>query len=253
MKNFLAPFSIMAFIFVLSLFPETYSQNGKNDKSPLSISIGGDLVSRYIFRGVEFGPNPPTPHVQPNFSLTYDMGKTGSLKLGGWASYGIYNDFSENDLYLKYTNSFSGAGTFSLTLMDLTFPYLGAAINNFEGDGNGAHFIGLTFDFSGPENLPVTFQVSSLVHNDFPGCKSLYLEVGYNFALEGINGKLFVGAAQGRSKWNTINSDKFEFDNIGVNFSKKLKISEDYSLPVGVTYILNWHLKQSFLVFKVSV
>lgn len=250
MKKF---FSLLAVsvIFLLLLTSEAYSQ--KETKSPISINIGGDVVSRYIFRGVEFGPNPPTPQVQPHFALTYDMGNAGSLIFGGWASYGIYNEFSENDLSLKYSIPVSGAGTFALTLMDLTFPYLGASINNFEGDGNGAHFIALNFDYSGPAKFPVTFQVSSLVHNDFPEHKSLYLEVGYNFPISDVDARVVCGAAQGKSKWNSIKTDKFEFDNIGINFTKKLKISEDYSLPVGVAYILNWHLKQSFLVLKISV
>ncbi len=251
MKVFRYVFQLSLCLMILTLCsPNLFSQNNCNR---FEFSLGGDIVSRYIFRGVEFGPNPSTPHIQPHFGITYRFSQNSSVKIGGWASYGISNNFSENDLSLNYTHSIEKAGSFSLTLLDLYFPYLGVDFNNFDDKGTGAHFIGLQFDYTGASSFPVTFQAASLVYNDFPGNKSLYLELGYMFSISNVNGKLFFGAAQGKSQWNTIRTDKFEFDNIGLSLSKKLKITEDYSVPVGISYILNWHLKTSYLVLKLSV
>ena len=244
-------YSFLFFFFLVSSLCSTnlFSQ----DKHGFEFNFGGDIVSRYIFRGVEFGANPSTPHFQPRFGITYNFSKTGSLTFGGWASYGIANNFAENDLFLKYANSVKGIGTFSLTLLDLYFPSLGVDFNNFDKDGKGAHFIGLQFDYAGTNTFPISFQAASLVYNDFPGNSSLYLEAGYNFQVDEVSGKLFIGAAQGKSQWNTIKTDKFEFDNIGLSLNKKIKITGEYSLPIGISYILNWHLKNSYLVLKLSI
>ncbi len=80
-----------------------------------NFSMGADLVSRYIWRGVDFGG--PSPHIQPY--LEYAFGNTG-LTLGTWASQSVggISTGAEADLYLNY----EVADLFTVGVTDYYFP-----------------------------------------------------------------------------------------------------------------------------------
>lgn len=222
-----------------------------------SFDFGADFVSRYIWRGAEFGAvgnQPATPHLQPYGAFTYTMGKS-SLSLGFWASYGLDSKYSENDLYINYSVE-SNIGTISLTVSDYYYPYLDgefSEFSNFDGDGNGAHTIEFNLSYTLPGKYPFSFMVSSNVHNDVPDNESLYFQVSYPFTVSKVDLNVFVGAANGRSVWHSITSDDFEFINVGFSASKSIKITDDYSIPLGMEWIYNPHLEKSYLVIKVSI
>ena len=80
-------------------------------QNKLTLSPGADLVSRYIWRGSDFGNSPA---IQPVLELDY-----GGFALGAWGSY-TTNDmnFQETDLYVSYT--FKEVVTLAVT--DYFFP-----------------------------------------------------------------------------------------------------------------------------------
>jgi len=246
---------VVVIAFTFTMVMPVYSVNAQENEQPsiFDADFGADLVSRYIWRGIEFGGNPAVPQFQPYISFIINASENHSFTIGAWGSYGFTGDYNENDLSLKYSFSHPEAGTFSVTANDYYYPYLGIPFSNFEDDGNGAHTIELGFSYSGPEALPINFLVSQNVKNDLPGNESLYIEAGFNTNVNNIALTFFAGAAKGVSAWHSISTDKFEFCNIGFNASKSIKITSDYSLPAGVSWILNPHLKKTYLVFKVSV
>lgn len=265
MKNSILRIFVIAFILIIINGVPGFAQ-AKEEQAPatteasqqvskLSFSFGMDLVSRYLWRGSEFGvgrDGSSSPHFQPTAAFSYDLGKAGSLSLGVWGSYAFNGNFSESDVFFNYTIP-TKSGTFSLTFNDYYYPYLGIPVTNFDGKGEGAHTIDAQLAYTFPESFPLTFMVSNNVHNDMPDNKSLYLEASYPFSVSGAQLGVIVGAAQGVSSWHGIYTDKFELCNIGLKASKSIRITQDYSLPVGMNWIYNAHIKKTYVVFKVTL
>ncbi|MBK7979033.1 MAG: hypothetical protein IPK06_03285 [Ignavibacteriae bacterium] len=223
--------------------------------SPFSINFGADLVSRYIWRGIEFGTDAKgnsSPHFQPTGTLTYSFSKSGSMSLGFWGSYGFNGNFSESDMYF---NLFFATDLldYSVTFSDYYYPFLNIPFTNLDSDGFGAHTIDAQVTLSLKSYLPIYVLFSNNIYNDVPDNKSLYLETGFSFNINNINTGIFVGAAQGKSIWHAVNSDKFEFINVGFKVNKEISITNEYSLPIGLQWIYNHHLKKTYLVFKVTL
>jgi hypothetical protein len=241
-------------LIIILVFGCSLSFGQESAKIPLvGVDFGADIVSRYVWRGIEFGGNPAVPQFQPYASFSINLNENHSFTLGAWGSYGFTGDYNENDLSLKYSFTNESAGTFSVAANDYYYPYLNIPFSDFGDDGVGAHTIEVSLSYSGPESLPVNFLVSQNVKNDLPDNESLYIEAGFNAAINDISLSFFAGAAKGISAWHSISTDKFEFCNIGVNASKLIKITSDYSLPAGISWVYNPHLEKTYLVFKVSL
>lgn len=223
--------------------------------SGLSFDLGMELVSRYVWRGVECGvmdDQKSTPHIQPAASLTYNFTEASNVTLGLWGSYGFDGSFAENDFYFSYGQNTS-IGDFSLTLTDYYYPSANLEFNNMDADGNGAHTVDAQLGFTFPDAFPLRLLFSSNVYNDVPDYKSFYVEASYPFTISEVELNVFAGAAQGQSMWHAVTTDKFEFVNVGFNASKSIKVSEEFSIPIGVSWILNAHLKKTYIVFKVGI
>jgi hypothetical protein len=83
---------------------------GISTSANAEVSFGADAVSRYIFRGTDFG-NAVT--VQPSLSYSTD-----SFEVGAWSSWAIDDGGSnENDLYVTVN-----AGPVAITMTDYYFP-----------------------------------------------------------------------------------------------------------------------------------
>ncbi|HOM65521.1 MAG TPA: hypothetical protein PK591_06860 [Ignavibacteriales bacterium] len=240
-------------LFVLTVSIFLFAQ----EKSLVNFDFGADVVSRYVWRGMELGYN--TPHIQPWGTFTFDFESAGKVDFGFWASYGLASEsskYSENDFNFKYSNNF-GFGTISLMVNDYYYPYLGQ-FSNFEKDGNGSHTIEVGLSYEGTEELPLRVLVTTNVHNmallaNGDKEKTLYAELGYNLNLGEVSLSPFVGVAQGESLWHQVTTDKVEVINVGFTASKSIKITDAYSLPVAASWIWNPHLKTTYTVFKVSL
>lgn len=240
-------FLAAALLFTIS--GSVFSQEEEEKSGPVSFSLGADAVSRYVWRGSQFGGD---PHIQPYGSLDVDAGSLGSLSLGVWASYGMNSNFSENDLSLTYSYA-TPVGNLSVALTDYYYPFAGLAFSNFDGDGQGAHTMELAFSYEGTEELPLRFLISNNIHNDIPGENSLYAEAGYSFDVQDVTLDLFLGGAKGVSSWYGITTDKFELINLGFTASKSVKISQEFSVPLSLQMVYNPYVKNTFVVFKLSI
>ena len=205
-----------------------------------SVSIGADVVSRYVWRGVDFGESMA---VQP--AITFGA---GGLEFGAWGSYSISASgayANENDLWATYTVTAASGLSVAVGITDYYFPSPGAD----EGFGAGAaHTVEMSLAFSGPETFPISLFGGMLTENSV-----FYGEVGVPFAITGadVGLQLHMGFVGGESDF--YGTDGAALVNLGVTASKDLAITETFAVPVSVAYILNPDQDRAHLVFGFSI
>ena len=149
----------------------------------------------------------------------------------------------------------NGAGA-AILLTDFYYPKAGIKIGNFNNyddeDGGGAHTLEAGLNLNGPESFPIELSGYINIYNDKGN--NIYIQAGYPLIIDEYELDFFVGAAAG-SKDNPdyYGTKDFNVINLGFNASKQIKITEDFSLPVSVSYILNPQAEISYLVFGISI
>ena len=203
-----------------------------------SFDVGADVVSRYIWRGADYGES---ASVQPALSFS-----SGGFEIGTWASYAMNPDgapANEHDLWMSYS-----AGPVTVGVTDYYFPNAGFDFFDFDGDGEGAHLIEPFASVNGPETFPATLYVGYFAHNDPDN--SIYLNASYPFAIDGIDLAFGVGASGGESA--LYGTDGFGIIELKLAASKSIPLTDGFSLPLSVAYILNPYAETSFLVVGLS-
>tara|TARA_B100001750_G_scaffold243840_1_gene259907 strand:+ start:1289 stop:1987 length:699 start_codon:yes stop_codon:yes gene_type:complete len=207
------------------------------------VSLGADVVSRYVWRGVDFGES---MSVQPTLSYS-----SGNFEIGSWGSYSyapLSSGANEHDIWVGYS-----FGSVSLTITDYYFPNGGFDFFDFDGvEGDtasaGAHWIESAVSYSGSESFPISILFSAFIHNDPE--TSTYLEVGYPLSVDGADLNFFAGATLAETAF--YGTEGAGLISVGVSASKEVTVTEDFSLPVSVSYILNPNAQRTFLTFAVS-
>jgi hypothetical protein len=224
----------MVFLFasILLLTPSVEVKAQEEEKSS-PISIGADIMSRYVWRGTDYGSS---PSIQPSMELGL-----GGFALGIWGAYTTnLPGVQELDLYASYT--FSDVVTIGIT--DYFFPdeVFGYDYYEFRTDSS-AHILEGMASFNGLENLPLTFMVG--YNFAYDSQNSTYFELGYSFSILDI----FLGAGNG-----FYTSDgNFNVVNLGIAVSKNIKITERFSLPVSASFITNPEAEKVHFVFGISL
>ncbi|NLT52622.1 MAG: hypothetical protein GXX85_17095 [Ignavibacteria bacterium] len=225
-------------VFLLAMFVSVYV-------NAQEFNLGADLVSRYVWRGFDFGN---TASIQPGVSFGYS-----GLEAGFWGSYPLTttsNGSEEIDTYISYTLSTENSGEFTLSATDYYYPNSGLKIGNFKDKGNGAHTIEAALGYAGPENLPISLLVAANVYNDDEN--NIYFQAGYSTALQDVGVDVFIGGTPGSDN-ALYGTTEFNLINVGLTLSKEIKITDSFSLPVFGSYILNPNSEVSYLVFGVSL
>ena len=203
--------------------------------------IGLDTYNRYIWRGVDYGNS---PSFQPSISFT-----TGGFSLGAWGAFSTASTFAENDLWASYGIPTS-SGTFTLYYTDYFYPSNGIKFFKYEDDGLGAHTLEAGLGYSGPEPFPVSASVYYNFFNDVD--KSVYIQISYPFVIDSVYSlTVFAAGTPAKSAWYT--ASKSALINVGVTVTKSIKITDEFSLPVSASYILNPEIEQSYLIFGISL
>ena len=208
---------------------------------------GADFVSRYVWRGLEINKS---FNVQPSFGYG-----TSGFDIGLWGSYAISDVEntlqSEIDLYASYTFSTLG-GDIAILFTDYYFPDGNVRLGDFD-DGTGAHTIELGVGYTGPESFPIALSVYMNVYNN-PG-NNMYFEVGYPVALpDDYSMDLFIGATPGSSENSAYyGTDKFGFLNVGFSVSKDIVLTDSFSIPAFISYVMNPTTDKAHLVAGFSI
>jgi hypothetical protein len=211
--------------------------------SSAQLKFGTDIYSRYIWRGLNLGGD--SPSLQPSLSYT-----VGGFSVGFWGAYSFPGSgvtYSENDIYASYTISTENAGAFTLAATDYYIPSLGIPFGHYEKD-NGAHVIEGGLNYSGPEVFPISISGYYNLHNDVDN--SVYLQIGYPFTIEEATLSLAVGFVPAKSTYYL--TEKGAIINVSITAAKSIAITDKFSVPVNVSYIINPDQDISFLAFGAS-
>ncbi len=210
--------------------------------SAQSASIGADIVSRYVWRGLDFGES---MSVQPGLTIAL-----GGLEFGAWGSYSISASgagANENDLWATYTYETSGGASFAVGFTDYYFP--GPRAPKYR-DAD-AHTQEVSVAASGTEAFPVSIYAGMILDDDKP----VYIEASVPFDLGDVGIGLHAAAVSGKSEFYA--TEGFALVNLGITASKELAITDSFAPPVSVSYIVNPSDSQSgnraFLVFALSL
>jgi len=215
------------------------------------LSVGTDVVSRYIWRGFDYGES---PSIQPAIEFS-----TGGFAIGFWGAYPTADPgtgVEEIDFYTYYSFDLEKAGSVSIGFTDYMYPtskgFQFSNFNNYDdtsGDGPGSHYIELNTVYSGPESFPVYFSLNVFLYNVAEN--PFYFEVGYSTSISDVGLDIFVGVTPGDTGFY-YGVDKFDFTNIGIKASKEIKVTDDFTLPIFSSVIINPSADDLFFIFGLS-
>ncbi len=218
--------------------------SNSSSSDSVSFSLNADIVSRYLWRGLLYSPN---PNIQPYASISYK-----GLTFGAWASYGISTPYAETDLYLSYA-----IGQFTISVNDYYAASDDSLVNyNYLNckKSETLHSLEGSIIYTGPESFPISLTAATFFagnddsDGDGKNDYSTYFEVAYNAEISGTPLKLFVGGTPQKGLY----SDNANIVNIGINATKKLRISNTFELPVFGSLVLNPNSKDMFFVFGIT-
>ena len=220
----------MTFALILLLSATLLRIDGQEEESSSPFSAGADFVSNYVWRGTKFGTG---PNVQP-----YVEFEISGLTAGSWGSF-AFNTTSvvENDFYLSY------GFDFGLSLGVTDYYYQGPLFNFTDSLGSHALEFNGSYE-TGGFSLSCNYIVNEAGTAGSAG-SDMYFEAMYSFENFGV----FIGAVDG---WHTT-TGSFEVVNVGISTSRKIKITEDFSLPVFGSVIVNPQVETAYLVAGFSL
>lgn len=244
-------------LFAISAFAQ------KKSESPFS--FGAEILNRYVWRGFNLGGN--TPSFQPALGLNlgsgdhvFTLGTFGAYSFGG-------QQLQECDLYTSYT----WKGMLGITLTDYFFPMddgSGASYFNYKKGETGHLYEGI-LQFNGTDKIPfyglfaMNFYGADAVKADpdttvFRIAYSKYLEVGYIKTFSNMEWKVFAGLSldnpdESLGETGFYGNSSPALINLGCKFSKKISISDRFTLPVQAQLVFNPDAERVFMVFGITL
>lgn len=206
--------------------------------SPVTVSLGADLVNQYIWRGQDLG----NVSLQPTLGIEWK-----GLSLSTWGSVGISNwqDTKELDFTLSYTiKGFSVGITDYWFNKGSYFKYRnGKTTHIWEG------FVGYDFGFLAL-NWYTNFAGDDGTNANGKRAFSSYFEISAPFRLGGLDWSAAVGAVP----WQTTSygTNGFCVTNVSLRATKDFLIKERYHLPVFVGLTANPRSEKLYLLFGLS-
>ena len=266
-------YTSLLLIMILFFGSQVLAQNAVPKAKQAKISMGADVMSRYIWRGSQFGGN--SPSLQPSLSIGY-----GNLTGSAWGAYSLSgsNTGQEFDLSLSYTflNDALTAGICDYFFPDESSDY---QYFNWKKDVTG-HVLEASLAFNGTGKLPLTFLAAvnfygadaikvnnnpaSPGFNSREGIKySNYFELGYSFNVQDIPCKAFIGGTLNQvKKANNLTGYRGESGyygngpgiiNLGITATQSLPVTEKFTLPISASIITNPQTQKIFFVFGFSL
>ncbi len=209
-------------------------------------TIGGDIVSQYIWRGQDLG----NAAIQPTLGIAYK-----GLSLSAWGSYGIANsdDTKELDLTLTYT-----IGGFNMGITDYW--------TNDGGDPDArylkyeAHSTNHVFE----ANVGYDFGFASLQwYTNFAGDDGLnkngkrayssYFEAIVPFKLATVDWTAIAGVVPYATDYYNEWTSGFSVTNVALKASKDIKITDTFSVPIFAELSANPRTQKAYLVLGLTL
>jgi len=211
----------------------------QESESPVSFSA--DLVSRYVWRGMDQGQG---ASIQPTLEFS-----KGGFSLGAWASTSIaqVTEVDEVDLYVSYSTDH-----FSATFTDY---YWNGGKAKY-GDYGNDHYFELGLGYTVSEDVPLTFAWNTILfggkswemdEND-DRMFSSYFNAAYEFDVKGVS----FTPAIGINPWKSQYDEDFSVMDITLTASKDFQITDKWTLPVMAQFIVSPATDKAFLVVGVT-
>jgi hypothetical protein len=205
-------------------------------------TIGADLVSEYIFRGVKCGD----AAIQPSLAVS-----AGGFEASLWGTVGVVNfaDTKEVDLTLSYSIAGASVGVTDYWFSAGPEPY-GRYFKYGETTTNHVFEAFLGYDL---EFVSVSW-FTNFYGNDFKAdgsrAFSSYCEIAAPFSL----GETEWSAAVGFVPFGTpfYGTDGFAVTNLSVTASKELEITDSFSLPISAGVTFNPSSEMAYFVLSLS-
>jgi hypothetical protein len=226
---------------VLLLLLATGLNANANDTLKVDLTVGADLVSHYIWRGLNLGNSPA---IQPTMGITY-----GGLSFGSWASYSVNpSSFQEVDLYLSYT-----IGSFTFGVNDYYNPVdsMGVSDTYFNyGKSSTLHSLEpfITLSEIGGTGFSATAAFFAYGNDRDENNKNLYssyLELSYSANVKDLGFTFFGGGTVNKGYY----AGKPAVTNLGITISKEIKITDGFALPCKGSFIVNPNTQNVYFVF----
>lgn len=211
-------------------------------KCNIEFSSGLDIMSRYVWRGTDFGRS---PSLQPALELGFGSTKH-AFTLGAWGAYTTNGaNAQEADLYLGYTFN----EMLSLTVTDYFFPDDNAVKQKYfmYKEARTGHIFEAALGFE-CQKIPLSLTAAY----NFYGADadhSAYFELGYGFK----HFDFFIGATPGAGIYVTEGHDGFSVVNLGITHEREIQITDKFALPVSASLIANPQAENIFFVFGISL
>ena len=225
-------------LFALGLFAVATTR--AQEKEKIETTISGDIVSNYIWRGLDCGD----VSIQPTLGVGYK-----GLSLTAWGSYGITNpdDTKEFDLTLAYS-----AGGFNIGITDYWFSVgLDPDSRYFKYDAHSTNHIfeaNIGYDFG---VLSVQWFTNFAGNDGFnkngKRAYSSYAEVAVPFKLATVDWTATAGAVPYATDF--YGTTGFAVTNLTLRADKEIKITDSFSIPVFGQVTANPCTQKAYLVF----
>ena len=211
------------------------------DDGKVGFSIGGDVVSSYVWRGEYIAGT----SIQPEMKL-----ELGDISFSTWGSVDISGQgYKEVNLIASYSRS-----GFQLDITD----YWCMGERSYKYFMYESHRTDHAFEATLGYILPVAkFPLSISWSTLFAGADytkanqkraySSYLELAYPFEIKDIS----LEASLGFTPWEGVYADNLSVVSLALKAGKEIRLSDSFSLPVFGQLIANPRMEDAFFVFGI--
>ena len=222
-----------------------------DDEGKCDFSVGADLVSSYVWRGMFLSGT----SIQP------DMGfRIGGFSVGAWGSVDVAGfGYKEVDLTASYSFNHFTVGLFNY------WASWEGEYNYFDFSSTTAHLLEANLSYSF-DPFPLTLGWNTIIagndmyfdnHDKSKRAFSTYLEATYAFTVKEVKLEAAVGASPWKSStmytpyWDGGMTDRFAVINLSLTASKDIKINDKYSLGIFGQLAFNPAKEDAFFVFGI--
>ncbi len=239
----------VSFVILISTFGQLFSESGT------TLNIGADLMSRYIFRGFDYGNS---PSIQPTVSI-----KSGGLEVGYWGAIATNSFYQEIDLYAKYS-----IGNFAIIFTDYYIPSMTGTPASPDtrfftfDDKTTSHTFEAALQYTISEDIPLKLYAATFFYgNDkrwgFDAEKdskedtyfSTYIEASYSMKIGENNFDIFLGMTPSAGAFG----NDLGVVNLGYTAYKTIKFSSEFEMPVKGSVIYNPQASAIHYIFGFSL
>ena len=206
----------------------------------IETSISGDVVSSYIWRGMDAG----SVSLQPTFGVGYK-----GLSLTAWGSYGLTDpaDTKEFDLTLGYT-----IGGLNIGVTDYWFNVgLDPDGRYFKYDAHGTNHLfeaNIGYDFGWAWLQWYTnFAGNDGLNRDGKRAYSSYFEACVPFRLDSVDWTVTAGVVPYATTY--YGTSGFAVTNLSLRATKDIRVTDSFSFPVFAQLTANPRSQKAYLVF----